>query len=440
QYHGDELSRIQGHLGIWTRSIVDDQGNATWTSDTDQDWKGEFKVDSEGNLHFIPLEGQAWIFTRDGRDLKADSPEGKAITSALIESSGKETGDFDVEIVVEEVSEDAAPVVAADAEGAEKVLAPSDAGDKSAPLTDVKVSDVTTERKPLTPEQQKAAIGAANALLFETMFSRMTLEEVQKALYGKSEAEIQAMEEAFKRIGLDLEALLKKELDGAELGKALDLLRHKDTDLVPIAEGLDRLDLMKTAEAIHDRNGGWFGGLRAWMKLSGMTSEELKATAALYKDRYGIELADELKDELSTSEFQQIAKLLPQTREYPDESRVQIVQEKVVEATAADGRGREFKYDGDKLMEVKSTFTGHTWKRTVIDGTEAWVNEKGKVWKGSFALDSDGNLGLTPHGRKTAFIFTRDGKTQRVPTEAVAEAAAAPEAKESDKAAAPVAA
>src|SRR5262249_30333329 len=80
-YQGKELWRVEGHLVTWTRSMVDEQGNSLWTSDTDDDWNGEFRVDSAGNLHFVPRDGQAWIFTRDGRDVKADSPEGEAITA-----------------------------------------------------------------------------------------------------------------------------------------------------------------------------------------------------------------------------------------------------------------------------------------------------------------------------------------------------------------------
>src|SRR5262249_47478708 len=68
---------FKGHQGAWTRSVVDDQGRSTWTSDAGPAWRGEFSVDSDGDLHFVPREGQAWIFTRDGRDVKDDSPQTK---------------------------------------------------------------------------------------------------------------------------------------------------------------------------------------------------------------------------------------------------------------------------------------------------------------------------------------------------------------------------
>src|SRR5262249_46672846 len=112
----------------------------------------------------------------------------------------------------------------------------------------------------------------------------------------------------------------------------------------------------------------------------------------------------------------------PNGQKYKDLSRMEVV----LTTTAADGRGRELRYEGAQLTEVKSTFTGHTWKRSEVDGKEEWINEKGTVWKGKFSVGPDGDLTFTPHDGKTAFVFTPDGKTLRVPVEATAAQTVAP--------------
>ncbi|HEY9871511.1 MAG TPA: FHA domain-containing protein [Candidatus Obscuribacterales bacterium] len=639
QYQGEELSQIKGRLGTWTRSMVDDQGNSTWTSDRGHVWKGEFSVDSDGNLHFVPREGQGWIFTRDGRDVPADSPEGRAIKPpsmdieigpavvegvgeekgkvdieigpAVVEKVGEEKGKVDVEIgqaVVEKVGEGDKPAAPAEAKVAEKPAPAGDAKPAEAPLTpdqqkaaieaasdlavkmlnpfhkvtledvqealygkseaelreiqaafkrvgldleehlrkeldgvdlatalemlrhtdaDVvsipdgvdrthatKVAEVVhslagvelggamiegtlkalnpdqikavndlfksmygieladylkdqlsasafeaiskmlpketaaeapAETKPLTPDQQKAAFDVAGSLVAKSMnpWLGLNLEDVQKALHGKSEAEIKAIKDACKSVGVDLEETLREHLDGAELGKALELLRRKDADAVWLPEGVDRVAVTKVADKIHDKLGEPGANVEIARDLAKMKPEEIQALVALYKDKYGIDLADDLKDRLPAGTFGEIGKLLPQTKEYPDGS-VEVVQGKVTVAeVAVEEKGevvfnrREFKYnEKGELSEVTSTFTGHTWKRTVVDGKEAWVNEKGKVWKGTFNVDADGNLSFTPHGGTTAFLFTRDGKMHRVPAEAVAKAAGPADAKAAEKPAA----
>ena len=105
--------------------------------------------------------------------------------------------------------------------------------------------------------------------------------------------------------------------------------------------------------------------------------------------------------------------------EHKDPSRAEVVDEKVFSPTASEGKGREFRYEGAQLTEVRSTYTGHTWKRSEVDGKEEWVNEKGTVWKGAFGVGPDGDLIFTPRDGKTAFVFTPDGKTLQVPVEEV---------------------
>src|SRR4029453_18062217 len=274
--------------------------------------------------------------------------------------------------------------------------------------------------------------------------------DVQKALYGKSEAEIKAIQDAFHRVGLDLEAELRDELDGAELGKALELMRHKDTDLAPIPEGVDRAAMTKAAENIHDLAGKAGGSADIAKELAGMRREQIQAMVALYKDRYRIDLADDLKDRLPAGTFAEIAKKLPQTKDYPDGSTVETVKGKVTLAEVAVEKGgelefnrREFRYhEKDELTEVTSTFTGRTWTRRVVNGQEEWVSKKEgdkeeKVWKGTMTVDADGILTFTPHDGRPAFKFTRDGKTERVPVEEVKKPAAPADVKTVEKPAAP---
>ncbi|HEY9869615.1 MAG TPA: hypothetical protein V6D08_10655 [Candidatus Obscuribacterales bacterium] len=67
-----ELAEIKGHLGIWKRA-VDSNGDPVWVNqDRGQVWQGEFAVDIEGNLHYMPhdREAQAYVFTRDGRAVR----------------------------------------------------------------------------------------------------------------------------------------------------------------------------------------------------------------------------------------------------------------------------------------------------------------------------------------------------------------------------------
>src|SRR5262249_16945922 len=104
-----------------------------------------------------------------------------------------------------------------------------------------KAAEAAKDAKPLSAEQQKAAIETASGLAAKMVnpFHKLTMEEVQQALYGKSEAEIKAIKDAFTRVGLDLEDQLRKNMDGAELGTALELARHKDKDVTALPEGVD---------------------------------------------------------------------------------------------------------------------------------------------------------------------------------------------------------
>ncbi|HEY9784746.1 MAG TPA: hypothetical protein V6D17_05025, partial [Candidatus Obscuribacterales bacterium] len=75
-----------------------------------------------------------------------------------------------------------------------------------------------------------------------------------------------------------------------------------------------------------------------------------------------------------------------------------------------EGKRREFKYDKGELVEVKSGFTGHTWKKVTIEGREAWQNEEGTVWRGKFIVDKNNDLHFVPD-KGFAYVFTHDGKT-----------------------------
>jgi len=73
KFHYDEsgnLDQIDGHLGHWQRT-VDKQGREAWVDkDTGTVWDGKMRVDSAGNLHYQPYEGQSWTFTRNGKGVR----------------------------------------------------------------------------------------------------------------------------------------------------------------------------------------------------------------------------------------------------------------------------------------------------------------------------------------------------------------------------------
>src|SRR4030095_2467822 len=65
------------------------------------------------------------------------------------------------------------------------------------------------------------------------------------------------------------------------------------------------------------------------------------------------------------------------------------------------------------------------WTKDVdAQGREVWINDQGKVWKGTFSVDSEGTLTFNSHDG-TSWTFTRDGETQKVSKEAAVEAEAA---------------
>src|SRR5262249_15749077 len=144
-------------------------------------------------------------------------------------------------------------------------------------------AEAPKETKPLTPEQQKAAGEVAKELWYKSAnpFVRLNLEDVQQALYGKSEAEIKAIQAALKGYGKDLEEMLREDLDGAELGKALELLRHKDKDSVALPEGVDRAAVVKDADKIHDQLGKAGASGEIAKELAAMKPEQIQALVAL---------------------------------------------------------------------------------------------------------------------------------------------------------------
>src|SRR5262249_33380698 len=150
---------------------------------------------------------------------------------------------------------------------------------------------------------------------------KLALQDVQQALYGKSEAEIKYMQEAFKSVGLDLEQTLRKQFDGVELAKALELLRHKDADVVPIPAGVDREAANKAVDLIHGLLDTWTGGPVSQGVLKALSPDQIKAVNDIYRAKYGIDLADDLKDKLSPEEFKEISKLLPPPEAAADVSK-----------------------------------------------------------------------------------------------------------------------
>ncbi len=83
---------------------------------------------------------------------------------------------------------------------------------------------------------------------------------------------------------------------------------------------------------------------------------------------------------------------------------------KITETRGADGGSRKFHYDENGKLDQIDGHLGH-WDRSVdAQGNEKWTNKDfGAVWKGSFEVDSDGDLHF--HAQKgQSWNFTRDGE------------------------------
>src|SRR5262249_41438034 len=176
--------------------------------------------------------------------------------------------------------------------------------------------------------------------------------------------------------------------------------------------------------------------------LKGRTPEELAIIQQMYKQAFGKDLDDSLSHKLSGKDLATALDLLHRAKitenpdksvvkDYPNGTQVEARSDgKVTASITSEQKGnevdfnrRDFQYnDKGELTVVTSSFTGHTWTRTTDEqGKTAWVNEKGKVWHGDFSVDPLGNLKYLANNGDS-YIFTADGKTQRLGKEAAAEA------------------
>lgn len=79
KFHYDENERhkvieIEGNLGKWERK-TDDKGQPYWENqNTKAVWKGDFKVEVNGDLTFKGRNGVVWSFTREGKDILKKRP------------------------------------------------------------------------------------------------------------------------------------------------------------------------------------------------------------------------------------------------------------------------------------------------------------------------------------------------------------------------------
>jgi YD repeat-containing protein len=87
---------------------------------------------------------------------------------------------------------------------------------------------------------------------------------------------------------------------------------------------------------------------------------------------------------------------------------------RVTEAKGTDGTARSFHYDENGKLDSISGRLGH-WERTTADGKDVWHNkDTGADWKGSFNVDSTGNL-IYKSDEGKVWSFDRDGGEKRLP-------------------------
>src|SRR5262249_40921129 len=216
-------------------------------------------------------------------------------------------------------------------------------------------ADGTKKPTPLNSQQQSAAELAGMLLTtkFEIKLMNVGIEDVRESLYGKTEAQIQVADAYFKKhTGQSFEEAFKAEFKGAELNQALDMLHHKDKDLLPLPEGVDRTKLLNANSLIvlapdvnasnttEDRPASYQPKIdpKSLHEIfEGKTPVELQAMNALFKDCHGITL----EEYLQKNAFVQLGSLDKYAKEANDakaaketfESEVQKVdQAKIAEA------------------------------------------------------------------------------------------------------------
>jgi hypothetical protein len=125
--------------------------------------------------------------------------------------------------------------------------------------------------------------------------------QIEKILAGKTEVELKDLDARFRSgMGTSLDDFLKSKFEGAELQKLLDLAHHKDASLSKLPDGVDRSKLREANEAIyHAEQSPVFGKVMPETYeqiLAGKTPAEIEAMKTLFKERYGEELDQHLKE------------------------------------------------------------------------------------------------------------------------------------------------
>ena len=194
---------------------------------------------------------------------------------------------------------------------------------------------------------------------------------ISKALEGKSPQERAAISKAYKeKYGVDLKEHFEDKLGGAQLDEANAALKG-DKSMVEAAR-------LKDAQGIF-----WSDKKAIYAALEGKSDTERKEIAADYKSKYGIDLKEDLKNDLSGSKLEKAEALLEKGRLSPAESLKFALEQKDKDEIRANLAGRSKK----ELAHIRAEYeksTGRTLDDDVKDKLsgrdlfQAQQNLKGK--------------------------------------------------------------
>jgi hypothetical protein len=181
------------------------------------------------------------------------------------------------------------------------------------------------KRTPVDPNSAAArnrAMADAAVLEGAAGFFHTDGNAIEKTLTGKSPEEIGMIKDAYKKsTGRDLETDFKKEMSGHKLEHALELLNgygdHPAAQLHKAMAGLGTdEDLIKDT-------------------LRGKSKSEIANISAEYQQRYGKDLASELKSELSGRDLFDVQQMMRGTPDSPSEALQRINEKRDYERSGA---------------------------------------------------------------------------------------------------------
>ena len=423
KFHYDangKVDQIDGRLGHWDRS-VDEHGAVSWKNkNTGAEWKGEFTVDADGNLHFQRNSGSTFIFGRNGETTRVAAEHNDKTAARTPVDGASERGD---------------------SAKAEKTKVETEAPHKyeykmtsfpNKPQESTSVDadgTVHYEYADGTRETQKP--NQVQIDYPDNSGFRQTASGERDVWHGNGDQEFY--------VNGKLVSQWTKQSDGSSFrtdsegrittvmapdGGTLELQRHDKTKVETDAPqgykyGMTSFpEKHKTSTSV-DADGTvhyeYADGTKETQKPN-----ELQVDLA---DKSGYKLAADGKRSVwnanGDEDIYVKGKLVTQWAKQPDGTDVRKGPDGQVTAIfGPDGQTRrEFDYDSNGDPTKIRGDLG-SWTREVdSDGKVYWQNQKDPKlqWHGVMEVDKDGQLHYTPHDPKAhAWVFTRDGRELRV--------------------------